>query len=584
MPTPPIEIRIQDSSTMRADRLLGLLKTLFVDSDFAGIIELAENIHESVTECSNDETCAEMMFFLGTAFSTKRTYAPAISCFNVAYALLTSDARQASSSVHTKTLLSKVCNGIATALAELGKFEEAHSYFSQCVSTGIEIAAAKQTMLPFVLSFAKNLHAQNQHKECIHVIHKMLAYGRDNDDDDDDDSDDISHYNVSYAACICPALLLGRCYTALGEYAKAHACFLQACRQAEDHNQPESIVEAQLNCAVVGWVSAQCYQHAFKRLWANSSESDLAGPPMPLALIQKHIVMLAANACKKLHGGQGEISVSVRLNGDGTPNRIMETGGMELMLVKWLSVEAENLDHTGFPLSMNLLLQVEAEEDRCFICKLVKNPNLVLGSEISHASVPHTLLTEYIGIVLHWAQFGNEKISKQSMMVVTSSIVDMERIASKHNLFELRQDCLFFNSIFVFGDGLTVKATQIFKDFLQHQVNLAKQPNPTCLTCKQICRGITVCGGCTVVRFCNKDHQKQASARPFFSTTIRHRKICHLLLLCKSLTKCISNPASQIAEATLLREQLDVAVVRFLQTNFSEKFIENAEDFEFRLL
>ena len=573
---------MQQSSTMRADRLLSVLQTLFVDSDFVGIMELAENIHELVTERSNHETCAEMIFFLGTAFSSKRIYASAISCFNVGYALLTSDARQASSSVETKTLLSKICNGVGIALAELGKFEEAHSYFSECVSIGIKIASAKQTILPYVLSFAKNLHAQNKHKECIRVIHQMLAYGRDNEDDDDSDDDDISHYNVPYVACICPALLLGRCYMALGEYVRAHACFLQACRQAEDHNQPESIVAAQLNCAVVGWVSNQCYQHAYKCLWANSSDSDLSGPPIPLALIQKDIVMLAALACKKLQGGQGQISVSVQLNGDGTPNRVMESRmhptGMELMLVKWLPVEGENLDDTGFPTSMNLLIQVETEEDRSFICKLVKYRDFFLGNEIFHASVPDTLFAEYIGDVLHSAQFGDEKVREQSMAVLTSSIVDMERIASRHNLFGLRQDCLFFNSIFVFGDGLTLKATEIFKDFLQHQVNQAKQANPTCGTCKQICRGITVCGGCTVVRFCNKDHQKQASTRPFYSTTIRHRKICHLLLLCKSLTKCIANPSSKL----VLRKQFDLAVVRFLQTNFSEKYIQNAEEFKIR--
>ena len=543
---------MQDASTIKANRLLGVLKTLVVESDFAGVMELTESIHELVTECAEPETCAEMIFLLGTAFSIKRMYASAISCFNVGYALLTSDARrnedQVSCSVEKKTLLLNVCSGTANALVALCRIEEAHSYFSQCVSIGIKIGSPKQTMIPHVLSLAQNLHAQNQHKECIHVIHQMLAYGRDNDDDDDDDFDDILNYNVSYVSPICPALLLGRCYMALGEYARAHSCFLQACRQAEDQNQPESIVTAQLNSAVVGWVSNKCFQHAFKCIWANSSECDLARPSLPVALIQKHIVMLAASACKKLHGRQGEIAISVQLNGDGNPIRVMESSmypaGIKLMLVKWQSVEYENLDNTGFPLAMNLLIEVEAEEDRCFICKLVTCPVFLLGcnetSQLSNASVSHKLLTEYIGVVLHWAQFGDEKIKKQSMLVLTSSVADMEKIASKHKLFELRQVCLFFHSIFVFGDGLTVKATEILKDFLQHQVNLAKQPNPTCLTCKQICRGITVCGGCTVVRFCNKEHQKQASNRPFFSTTIRHRKICHLVLFCKSFTKCIA--------------------------------------------
>jgi hypothetical protein len=264
--------------------------------------------------------------------------------------------------------------------------------------------------------------------------------------------------------------------------------------------------------------------------------------------------------------------------------------GIKLMLVKWQPVERQNLDHTGFPLSMNLLIEVETEEDRCFICKLVTSSIILLGCnqtkqfhcQIVNASMPHTLLAEYIGLVLHWAQFGDEKIKKQSMLVLTSSVVDMEKIASTYNLFELRQDCLLFHSIFVFANGFTAKATEIFKNFLQHQVNLAKQPDPTCLTCKQLCRGITVCGGCTVVRFCNTSHQKQASNRPFFNTTIRHRKICHLLLLCKSLTKSLAKPGSESAEATLLSQQFDHAIMQFLHTDFSGKYIQNAQDFKTR--
>jgi len=366
----------------------------------------------------------------------------------------------------------------------------------------MKIGAPKQNMMPYILSLAQKFHAQNKHKESINMIHEMLAYGRD-DVDDDDDCDDVSHYNMWYVSPICLALLLGHCYMALGEYARAHSCFLQACQQAEDLNQPERIVRAQLNSAVAGWVSNKCFPYAFKCVWANFSECDFVGPSLSVALIQKHIVLLDASACAKVHGRQSEIAVSVKLNGDGNPTRVMESsidsGGIKLMLVKWQPVELEHLDDTGFPLSMNLLIEVEAEEDCCFICKLVTCPEILLGCnetkqfhcQVANAIVPHTLLTEYIGVVLHWSQFGDGNLKKQSILVLASSVVDMEKIASKHSLFELRQDCLLFHSIFVFGDGLTAKATEISKDFLQHQVNLAKQPDPTCLTCKQLCRGIT---------------------------------------------------------------------------------------------
>jgi len=130
----------------------------------------------------------------------------------------------------------------------------------------------------------------------------------------------------------------------------------------------------------------------------------------------------------------------------------MDSGGMKLMLVKWQPVEHEHLDNTGFPLSLNLLIEVEAEEDRCFICKLVTFPVILLGCnetkqfhcQVANASVPHTLLTEHIGVVLHLSQFGDGKLKKQSMLVLTSSVVDIEKIASKYNLFQRRQDCLLF--------------------------------------------------------------------------------------------------------------------------------------------
>ena len=41
---------VNNTDTMRADRLLGVLRKLFLESDFAGAMEMAENIHESVTQ------------------------------------------------------------------------------------------------------------------------------------------------------------------------------------------------------------------------------------------------------------------------------------------------------------------------------------------------------------------------------------------------------------------------------------------------------------------------------------------------------------------------------------------------------
>jgi len=194
---------MQDAGTRKADRLLYTLKEIFSKNDIVGMIELAKNVHECVTACANHETCAETIFLLGMAFSTNHVYPSAISCFNVAYALLTSGARrnedQASGTVEKRTLLSKVCNGIAIALVALGKFEEAHSYFSQCVSIGMKIGTPKQNIMPYILSLTQNLLSQSKHKECINMIHEMLAYGRDANDDDDDDCDD---YNVWYVSPI----------------------------------------------------------------------------------------------------------------------------------------------------------------------------------------------------------------------------------------------------------------------------------------------------------------------------------------------------------------------------------------------
>ena len=67
-----------------------------------------------------------------------------------------------------------------------------------------------------------------------------------------------------------------------------------------------------------------------------------------------------------------------------------------------------------------------------------------------------------------------------------------------------------------------------------------------------------------MVSFCNSTHQKNASNQPFFSTTMPHKKLCSLLLLCKTYTRALSkeHTTQETAQVAL---QYDQAVLQFLR-------------------
>jgi len=161
-----------------------------------------------------------------------------------------------------------------------------------------------------------------------------------------------------------------------------------------------------------------------------------------------------------------------------------------------------------------------------------------------------------------------------SMQTVKSTLDEVSSLANTQNFDSLRQDAIVFKSFLLVeqrAPGYKPHAIKTLKSFLQKQVDDAKTPK--CHWCRQTCEPMLMCGGCKVVRFCshNTQHQKMATAVPFFGTSISHKKICLLLRHCKSLTDLAEdNDPSLIAK---LQGAYDAAVWDFLQQDILEKFI-----------
>ena len=165
-------------------------------------------------------------------------------------------------------------------------------------------------------------------------------------------------------------------------------------------------------------------------------------------------------------------------------------------------------------------------------------------SRVAGVCEPHLSLEAFLSQAMQQAQHDDERRYEVGMVRVFASLTKAENLADQSKHVELQGDSIVHLAFFgIESDMHELQAAKILKKYLTLQVQHAKTQKKDarrCLSCNQVCRNITVCGGCTVVSFCNITHQKNASNQPFFSTTLPHKKLCRLLLLCKTYTRALS--------------------------------------------
>ena len=629
----------------RAKRVLADMQTRFDKEDYAGVASLKEDIEMCLHVCAEDSTCAEIACLLATAKHAAGGYTLAIYYFEVAFCLQTGlklaplaaasdpsrprpqgapplkgplglwgrgggslsgrdilqppdDVMSAFTGDCAKTqrdnlTMARVCGGMGNACAAVGAFAEAQPWFVQCVELRKHIESAPAAMLQYVFMVAQNLHALRLHQEAIQMIQTALDHAQ-RAGSEGRDSGDVSNYDVAYKSSICPTLLLGRCYTAIGKYPLALKCLQQACAQSNASRDPTFMVTAHLEFAVTGWVYQKCLDADIIKKRALYCDADFLGPPLSHTMVQRHVVQLAAADCIQAQGAGGATDLCILLNANGDPTsvrrfhiRANDPNDPQIDLVvqvHWDAVDSVQVDHATAPLLLPLQIQGPDGNMYAFGCVFVRSVSFELGDAGSSESRQCTVagvgaeqrsLTDFLTRCVSLTQIGDAEERAQGMAIVTAALTKARHLTWEHNLVKLQEDSLIFMCFC--GIDVGVDEERIFrslKNFLQSQVDAAKkEPNPTCLTCNQACTA--VCGGCTVMRFCDKNHQRQSSSMPFFGTKGCHKTMCPLLFLCKSLSRSDAGGTA----AVQLAQQYDEALRQFLRTDFFGQYVKNS-DFE----
>jgi len=308
-------------------------------------------------------------------------------------------------------------------------------------------------------------------------------------------------------------------------------------------------------------------------------------------MVQRHVVQLAVANCIQAHGAGGVTDVCMLLNANGDPTSVrrfhVRASDPQIDLVvqvHWDAVDSVQVDHATAPLLLSLQIQGPDGSMHAFGCVFVRSVSFELGDAGSSESrqctvagvgAEHRSLTDFLTRCVSLTQIGDTEERAQGMDIVTATLTRERRLTWEHSFVELQEDSLIFMCFC--GIDVGVDEESIFrslKKFLQSQVDAAKkEPNPTCLTCNKACTA--VCGGCTVKRFCDKNHQRQSSSMPFFSTKGCHKTMCPLLFLCKSLSRLDASGTA----AVQLAQQYDEALHQFLRTDFFGQYVKNS-DFE----
>ena len=110
------------------------------------------------------------------------------------------------------------------------------------------------------------------------------------------------------------------------------------------------------------------------------------------------------------------------------------------------------------------------------------------------------------------------------------------RLAQTHRFYVENESALLHLSFLAFDTGEEEEALDRLKQYLQAQVDGARS---YCKGCGQQ-RGddapMLTCGGCSVARFCNEDHQRMASKKGG-RKPVRHKDVCSLLRKWRQVVK-----------------------------------------------
>ena len=92
-------------------------------------------------------------------------------------------------------------------------------------------------------------------------------------------------------------------------------------------------------------------------------------------------------------------------------------------------------------------------------------------------------------------------------------------------------------SFLAFDTGEEEEALDRLKQYLQAQVDSARSRCRGCFQQRGDDAPMLTCGGCSVARFCNEDHQRMASKKGRCGQPVRHRDVCSILRTWRQVVK-----------------------------------------------
>ena len=598
------------AQTAAAEKMLRTVRGLFHKGNNREICLLQGRIDDVLNLEVNPQACAELAFIFARATMASSTamLTPAIWYMQIAYSwynefAFINDTEDIPGDALAQKQLVMLCSILGRTYSKLGEYKRAEQKFAHNIMLRQRMAGGSiqrlLRLVPHILDMAQNMHVLGEHLGAINMLETVLQsisstskqrigvilnHDSDEDDASDEDGDSnsappspVKSHPSAPRVYLCPWLLMGNCFMALGRYMPAVGSFLHSRAAVKTRASPFLTASVDLNFAVVLWAREECLSAALHGLAESYRNMSFAGPGLPRNIVEHRLLQLLARACFSVQCRAGSLGLCVKLNANGHVTDVCEavpnTPHMrELMPIQWFAVLEEDRDSKGFPVAMVLRIENIPSNSRDprerkieFPCKINSRPDSM--------TLPASKLWTFFDACLKFTEQGVPHQRQQSMLDIMESIVKAQQIAHENNLLTLFEDASFYLAFFVFqrpGACNQQLGIERFKHYIQEQVDVRNCYK--CRFCSQHKDDMLKCGGCLVARFCETKHQKLATQQRFGSTTISHKKICPLLRMCRELTEHKLAHGDLDPGTLELLLLYDAAILAFLQTDIFEKY------------
>ena len=546
--------------------LCDALRDLVDGKFFEAAVLLRVGINKCLDLNVNEHACAEMALLLSRALTAISHPTLAQYYLEYAYEVQKKLWIDECSRLETggeendqiKERLCIICSTLGRALFSTGMHEEAAPYFQQCVAfRGTE--AGRSILLPCLADLAGNMHALEQHEDAISILHVVKSGIV---------LESAAHPTTRFSFTECPTFLLGCCELAQGCYHTAVYLFLGARELAEIHDNPLCIAKAEMHLAVTMWARQECTNRAIIRMAPAYRNESFTGPALTPGYVAMLVVEIAACCCASTGGLAGKTGICVQLNARGDPvgvrrldeNQLGENALLKLAEISWNEVPRRSFNSRGLPIELVLTVTLTEGEEMTFTC------------QVGRTFLLTTQLSRYLQRAVSLTQ-GFHGLTPVFTPLILASLTTAQGVALVNGFFSLYETSTILLCFLRFetdGPGNEQAGLSMLQDYVQAQVDMLPDQlcHRGCRTCFELGGTIQLCGGCRVVRFCNRKHQEYASLDVFGRVAFPHKKLCPLMQLCKALQRC-----ENATEEAGIRSDYNRAAMRFLRRDIFAEYV-----------